>query len=164
VTEGDMLPKETYILYPKSPISLQKSTVVLLHGIVGGSCIVNTPVNTPVSKCLLSKETYQKRPIFDQKSPTYPQESSHPCEQLSAIKRDLFSIKRVLYIHKRAHTLSKETDLLMKRALSYIQKRAPTHTYISTRELTGVFTIELQPTIPCSNNIGLFCGDIGLFW
>jgi len=37
-----------YIFYQKSPISLQKSPVLLLHGIVGCNSIVNTPVSSLV--------------------------------------------------------------------------------------------------------------------
>ena len=137
-----MLTTQPYILYQKSPTSLHKSPVFLLHWINGGG----SGMNTPGSNCMWPKETcYQKRPTFSTQRARYLCKRAlsccytgslaqlyrkHPCEQVSAIKRDLSLIKRALHIHKRAHTrvssclLSKETFFQSKES------------YISTRELT----------------------------
>jgi len=130
-----MLTTQPYILYQKSPTSLHKSPVFLLHWINGGG----SGMNTPGSNCMWPKETcYQKRPTFSTQRARYLCKRAlsccytgslaqlyrkHPCEQVSAIKRDP----------------SKET---------YLWSKEP---YISIRELTPVWAVVCYQKRPFFN-------------
>jgi len=129
-----------YIFYQKSPISLQKSPILLLHGIVGCNSIVNTPVSSLVDiyVCVGALLWIYDRALFISRSVSF--------DRVWA----LLWIYRTLLIEKRSLLIADNCSHGCELSYGYVglfwSKIGLLWwvSFDSRHLLTGVFTIQLR--------------------